>query len=224
MQPLRPFFPPFLSVQKGGPRPAPAGAFRSATERSEALGAEMIGERDWRSQKVKPRNEALRNRSPAGRRISLAQPKGETQERALRQPKRTPRTLASVLSKTSHRDVFDGQPVRPPGTGPSGFSAPNGCPPFVTKRPAAPRPGCRPRHGAQGFLLSFSIAKRKKQRKMLPPVKHFAPCGERPKAPPLETATLWKGWTETLPAFGPAGLDSRQPLSPSEGLRPIRAE
>ena len=26
----------------------------------------------------------------------------------------------------------------------------------------------------------------------------FALCGEQPKAPPLESATLWKGWTETL--------------------------
>ena len=32
-----------------------------------------------------------------------------------------------AVSKTSHRDVFDGQPVRPPGTGAAGFSAPNGC-------------------------------------------------------------------------------------------------
>ncbi len=32
-----------------------------------------------------------------------------------------------LLSKTPHWGVFDGQPVRPPGTGPSGFSAPNGC-------------------------------------------------------------------------------------------------
>ena len=66
-----------------------------------------------------------------------------------------------LLSKTSHWDVFDGQPVRPPGTGPSGFSAPNGCPPFVTKRPAVPRPGCRPRCRAEGFQLSFFLSKRK---------------------------------------------------------------
>ena len=66
-----------------------------------------------------------------------------------------------LLSKTSHWDVFDGQPVRPPGTGPSGFSAPNGCPPFVTKRPAVPRPGCRTWCRTEGFQLSFFLSKRK---------------------------------------------------------------
>ena len=43
---LEPFFPPFLSVQKGGPR--------------------RIGERGWRSQKVKPRNEPCASSLPPG--------------------------------------------------------------------------------------------------------------------------------------------------------------
>ncbi len=103
-------------------------------------------------------------------------------------PARTkPNAFTSVLSKTSHRDVFDGQPVRPPGTGPSGFSAPNGCPPFVTKRPAVPRPGCRPRCRALGFQLSFKKkvgrrprCRRHGQRKMRPSEKCFARCDGRP--------------------------------------------
>ena len=52
--------------------------------------------------------------------------------------------------------------------------------PFVTKRPDAPCPGCRPRCMAGGFLLSFSIAKRKKQRNKLPSEKSSAFCGRRP--------------------------------------------
>ena len=46
---------------------------------------------------------------------------------------------------------------------PGGLFSSKRLPPFVTKRPAAPRPGCRPRCRAGGFLLSFCIAKRKKQ-------------------------------------------------------------
>ena len=56
----------------------------------------------------------------------------------------------------------------PPWHRPVGLFSSKRLPPFVTKRPAAPRPGCRLRCRAEGFLLSFSIAKRKKQRKRLP--------------------------------------------------------
>ncbi len=96
---------------------------------------------------------------------ALLQGQGNTQRGALRQPQRSPTFSLRCSQKHPTGMFLMGSPCAPPGTGPAGFSAPNGCPPFVTKRPAAPRPGCRPRHGAEGFLLSFCIAKRKKQRK-----------------------------------------------------------
>ena len=102
-------------------------------------------------------------------------------------PARTkPNAFTSVLSKTSHRDVFDGQPVRHPGTGPSGFSAPNGCPPFVTKRPVVPRPGCRPRCRALGFQLSFFLSKRKLDKEKCALRKSVSPVatGDRGALPP----------------------------------------
>ena len=95
--------------------------------------------------------------------------------------------------------------------------------PFVTKRPAAPRPGCRSRCRALGFLLSFSIAKRKKQRKMLPPERYFAPCGERPGLCPWTPPPFEKGGPKL---YRPSALASKTPgtdyrplprLSPQRG-------
>ncbi len=91
--------------------------------------------------------------------------------------------------------------------------------PFVTKRPAAPRPGCRPRCRALGFLLSFSIAKRKKQRKMLPSERSSAFCGRRPggAAPSAPLPPFEKGGRKLYRPSAPVGRSEPFPTSSPGG-------
>ena len=85
--------------------------------------------------------------------------------------------------------------MRPPGTGPSGFSAPNGYRRLSPKDPPPFCPGCRPRHGAQGFQLSFFLSKRKLAKEK---------CALRKSVSPVATGDqrlcLWKP-----PPFGKGG-------------------
>ena len=125
-----------------------------------AIGPRRIGEKAWRSQKVKPRNEPC---------VSQKEPPH----------------VRSLLSKTSHRDVFDGQSAHPPGTGPSGFSAPNGCRRFSPKAPPPLVQGAAlgAERGAS-FFLFLSQKERSKEkcslRKSISPVA----TGDRGALPP----------------------------------------
>ena len=70
-----------------------------------------------------------------------------------------------MLSKTSHRDVFDGQSVRPPGTGPAGFSAPNGCRRLSPKDPPSLVQGAALGAGRRAsFFLFVSQKERSKEK------------------------------------------------------------
>ena len=89
--------------------------------------------------------------------------------------------------------------------------------PFVTKRPDAPRPGCRPRCRAESFLLSFSIAKRKKQRNKLPSVKCFARCDGRPGLCPWTLPPFEKGGRKLYRPSAPVGGTSLSLQAPPEG-------
>ncbi len=70
-----------------------------------------------------------------------------------------------LLSKTPHWGVFDGQPVRPPGTGPSGFSAPNGCRRLSPKDPPPLVQGAALGMGRKAsFFLFVSQKERSKEK------------------------------------------------------------
>ena len=69
------------------------------------------------------------------------------------------------------------------------------------------RPSSRVPPSVQGGRLPsfFFYRKKKEAKKNAPFGKDFRLLWKAAGALPLDPATLWKGWTETLPAFGPNG-------------------
>ena len=104
------------------------------------------------------------------------------------------RPAAPLLSKTSHRDVFDGQPARPPGTGPSGFSAPNGYRRLSPKDPPPLVQGAALGMGRKASTFLFFLQKERwSQSKMRPSEKCFARCDGRPGLCPWTPPPFEKG-------------------------------
>ena len=102
-----------------------------------------------------------------------------------------------AVSKTSHRDVFDGQPVRPPGTGPAGFSAPNGCRRLSPKDPPPLVQGAALGAGRKAsFFLFLSQKERSKEKCSL----RKKNGGVSPSAEGDQRLCLW-----TPPPFGKGG-------------------
>ena len=159
---------------------------------------------------AQPENEtqerALRNRFSPGRRMAFAPPKNKFREQDPAPTRTSPRTLASVLSKTSHRDVFDGQPVRPPGTGPSGFSAPNGCRRLSPKDPPPLVQGAALGAGRKAsFFLFLSQKERSKEkcslRKGVPPSAEGGRGALPPRLPCKPLKRLDRNFTGLRPCW-----------------------
>ena len=165
---LEPLFGSFLADQKGTPRRG--------------------GERDWVCPQTISRNGPCAT-NPADRRKSLAQPKRKTPKRALRQLERAPAHSLRCSQKHPTGMFLMGSPCVPLAPARRAFQLQTAA---AVCHQKTRRPSSRVPPSVQGGgLPSFFLYRKKKEaKKRLPSEKHFAPCGERPKAPPLETAAL----------------------------------
>ena len=118
----------------------------------------------------------------------------------MRQPERAPARSLRYSPKHPTGMFWMGSPCGP-WHRPGGLSSSKRLSPFVTKRPAVPCPGCRPRHRAQGFQLSFFLSKRKLDKEK---------CALRKSVSPVATGDqrrrLWKP-----PPFGKGGRKLYRP-------------